>query len=173
MNEKELARAACQGDEEAFYRIVSLHKRRLYGIAYSYLHNEEDALEALQETVCRAWVKCSMLRDSDAFVPWLIRILIHCCMDELKRRKRQLPLGAEHEGSAMMISDHKVDLDRAMERLKPKYRHPVILKYYQDMTVPQIAEVLGRPEGTVKTWLRQGLKLLNRYMNYGGEHRYE
>ncbi|UUZ97751.1 sigma-70 family RNA polymerase sigma factor [Paenibacillus sp. P25] len=51
-------------------------------------------------------------------------------------------------------------MELAIERLAPKYRHVIILKYYQDMTLTEIAQLLERPEGTVKTWLNQALKAL-------------
>ncbi|MCH1641861.1 sigma-70 family RNA polymerase sigma factor [Paenibacillus timonensis] len=170
MEEREWAAAACSGDEQAFYQLISLHRRKLYGIAYSYLRNESDALEAIQETVCKAWIKCRRLKDPEAFIPWLIRILINCCIDELKRRKRVLPYVAETvQSTGEMVSVFKMDLDSALDRLKPKYRHVLTLKYYQDMTLAEIARVLDCPEGTVKTWLHQGLKQLRRHMNVGGE----
>lgn len=63
-----------------------------------------------------------------------------------------------------MKSGDRIDLERAMERMKKKYRHVVMLKYYQDMTTAEIAKVLQKPEGTIKTWLREGLKQLRKYM---------
>ncbi|MDR0270739.1 sigma-70 family RNA polymerase sigma factor [Paenibacillus sp.] len=167
----ELSAAACQGDEEAFYTLVSGMKRKLFGIAYSYLGSETDALEAVQEAICRAWMKCGKLKDPAAFHAWLIRILIHCCIDEQKRRKRTLPLKNDTQDNrmAVMVSDSRLDLQQAMQRLKPKYRHVLMLKYYQDMTLTEIARVLGKPEGTVKTWLHQGLKQLRGKMDAGGE----
>ncbi|RCX18486.1 RNA polymerase sigma (SigV) subunit [Fontibacillus phaseoli] len=170
MDEREWAAAACGGDEHAFYQLISAQKRKLYSIAYSYLRNESDALDAVQETVCKAWVKCRQLKDPDAFVPWLIRILINRCIDEQKRRKRVLPLSSlSPSENGEMISVYKLDLEIALERLKPKYRHVLTLKYYQDMTLTEIAKVLDRPEGTIKTWLHQGLKQLRSKMTWGGE----
>lgn len=170
LEEREWAAAACSGDEQAFYQLISLHRRKLYGIAYSYLRNESDALKAIQETVCKAWIKCRRLKDPEAFIPWLIRILVHCCIDELKRRKRVLPYVAERmQTNGEMVSVFKMDLDSALDQLKPKYRHVLTLKYYQDMTLTEIARVLDCPEGTVKTWLHQGLKQLRRHMHVGGE----
>lgn len=170
MQEREWAAAACLGDEDAFYRLVSSQKRKLLGIAHSYLKNEADALEAVQETICRAWIKCRRLRDPAAFVPWLIRILINCCHDELKYRKRTLRHYNETAQEKIeMISIHKLDLERALDRLKPKYRDVLMLKYYQDMTLTEIARILDRPEGTVKTWLHQGLKQVRGHIGRGGE----
>ncbi|MEI0736191.1 sigma-70 family RNA polymerase sigma factor [Paenibacillus sp. JTLBN-2024] len=170
MSDPELTAAACHGDEEAFYALVSGLKRKLYGIAYSYLGNEADALEAMQEAVCKAWANCAKLKEPSAFEAWLVRILIRCCIDEQKRRKRTLPLTFDKgERMAEMVSDSRLDLHQAMGRLRPKYRHVLVLKYYQDMTLAEIANVLDKPEGTVKTWLHQGLKQLRGKLNAGGE----
>ncbi|GGH35464.1 sigma-70 family RNA polymerase sigma factor [Paenibacillus segetis] len=173
MIERDWADAACKGDEDAFYHLITTHKRKLYGIAFSYLKNEADALEVVQETICRAWSKCHQLKDPESFIPWLIRILINCSIDEQKRRKRVAPQTVETStGTAEMVSVQRLDLEIALERLKPKYRHVLTLKYYQDMTLTDIAKVLDCPEGTVKTWLHQGLKQIRGQMDYGGERYY-
>ena len=63
-----------------------------------------------------------------------------------------------------MQSNDRIDLEQAMDRMKTKYRHVVMLKYYQDMTTAEIAKVLRKPEGTIKTWSREGLKRLRNYV---------
>ncbi|OBZ14144.1 RNA polymerase subunit sigma [Bacillus sp. FJAT-27264] len=152
-------------EEEAFFKRLYVEHRKLYAIAYSYLGNEADALEVVQEASCRAWMKRKKLKDEQAFTPWVIRITINCCMDELRRKKRVFPAEQLIEKAAQeMQSNERIDLERAMNRMKPKYRHAVILKYYQDMTTVEIAKVLKKPEGTIKTWVREGLKQLRRYL---------
>lgn len=142
-----------------------MEHRKLYSIAFSYLRTEADALEVVQEASCRAWIKRKKLKDEQAFTSWVIRITINCCMDELRRKKRVFPAETLIETAAQeMKSNERIDLERAMDRLKPKYRHVVILKYYKDMTTAQIASVLQKPEGTVKAWLREGLKQLREYL---------
>ncbi|BCG60864.1 RNA polymerase sigma factor [Paenibacillus sp. URB8-2] len=110
-------------------------------------------------------MKRKKLKDEQAFTPWLIRITINCCMDELRRKKRMFPAEKLVEEAVQeMKSNERIDLERAMNRMKPRYRHAVILKYYQDMTTAQIAKVLKKPEGTIKTWLREGLRQLRNYL---------
>lgn len=102
-----------------------------------------------------------MLKEDAAFLPWMIRILINCCMDELRKRKRVIPsesVGEERFEESRMVSSRRIDLDRALARLPDKYRHVIILKYYHDMTLTEVARVLKKPEGTVKTWLHKALK---------------
>lgn len=152
-------------DEEVFYERLASEHRKLYALAYSYLRSEADALEAVQEASCRAWMKRKQLKNEQAFTPWLLRITINCCMDELRRKKRVvLTEKLEEEEAQEMRSSDRLDLERAMKRMKPKYRHAVMLKYYQDMTNAEIAKVLNKPEGTIKTWMRQGLMQLRKYM---------
>lgn len=148
-------------DEEAFFERLYAERHKMYAIALSYLRKENDALEVVQEASCRAWMKRGKLRDEQFFSSWIIRITLNCCVDELRRRKRMFPVDSIDEGTAQeMRSNDRIDLERALEHMKPKYRHVVTLKYYQDLTIAQIAQVLRKPEGTVKTWLRTALKQL-------------
>ncbi|WP_438497403.1 sigma-70 family RNA polymerase sigma factor [Paenibacillus sp. IHBB 3054] len=163
------------GDEsgQAFIRLVSEQKKILYGIAFSYFRSESDALEMLQEATYRAWSKRKSLKDPERFAPWVTRILINCCNDELKRRKRLVsvePASAGSTGVMEMTSDRKLDMEQALDSVKFKYRQVLVLKYYRDMTLTEIAEVLGKPEGTVKTWLNKGLKQLRDKMKGGLVH---
>ncbi|MDR9855383.1 MULTISPECIES: sigma-70 family RNA polymerase sigma factor [Paenibacillus] len=152
-------------DEEAFFKCLAEEQRKLYSIAYSYMRNEADALEIVQEVSCRAWMKRKKLKNEQAFTPWLIRITINCCMDELRRKKRVFPSETiKEEAVQEMKSSDRIDLERAMAKMKKKYRHVVMLKYYQDMTTAEIAKVLQKPEGTIKSWLREGLKQLRKYL---------
>ncbi|MBY9082326.1 sigma-70 family RNA polymerase sigma factor [Paenibacillus sp. HN-1] len=173
LEQRDLSTADAGTEEERFFRQVAEQKRTLYGIAYSYLRNEGDALEMLQEATCRAWIKRSSLKDSSRFVPWIIRILINCCNDELKRRSRVVPSGQETDDSVstVMTSDRKLDMERALDAVKPKYRQVLVLKYYRDLTIAEIAEILERPEGTVKTWMNKGLKQLREQMRRKGDFR--
>ncbi|MRN52527.1 sigma-70 family RNA polymerase sigma factor [Paenibacillus monticola] len=163
--------ALLASEEELFFERVSLQKRKLYGIAYSYLRSESDALEVLQEATCRAWIKRKSLKDPERFTPWIIRIVINCCNDELKRRKRNgATEPARYDNEMMeMRSDLRLDMEKALEGVKPKYRQVLVLKYYRDMTVVEIAEVLTKPEGTIKTWLNKGLKQLRNKMKGKGD----
>jgi RNA polymerase sigma factor (sigma-70 family) len=158
-------------DEQAFYEQVAGQKKKLYSIAYSYLRNEVDSLEVLQEATFRAWIKRKSLKNPARFAPWLTRILINCCNDELKRKKRNSISEAvrSDDGIMEMRSDRRLDMEQALDGVKAKYRQVLVLKYYKDMTLTEIAEVLNKPEGTVKTWLNKGLKQLRDKMKRKGD----
>lgn len=159
MVDEMLVKAARKGDEEAFYRLITAQKEQLYNIAYCYLKNEQDALEAIQETVCRAYVKLDKLQEPKYFGSWLIRILINYCIDEQKRRKRKVPLedSVAHCDSTALES---LIVEEAVEKLGDKYKQVIVLKYFQDMSISDIAKVMERPEGTIKTWIFRALERL-------------
>lgn len=171
---EQLVESARAGDDEAFYELISSGKQRLYAIAYAYLKNDADALEAIQEATCRAFMRLGKLKEARFFHTWFIRILIHYCIDEQKRRRKTLPLAALPEALAADLElSERMMLRLEVASLAPKYRHIILLKYEQDMTIGEIAELLGKPEGTIKTWLHKALKQLRKlYAGTEGEGEY-
>ncbi|WP_017813013.1 sigma-70 family RNA polymerase sigma factor [Paenibacillus shenyangensis] len=154
---------ACE--EERFYQTVLSHRNQLYQIACSYLRNKEDALEAIQEATFRAWKKRKILKNPAAFKPWIIRILIYICIDEQRRRKRISPIPEQMPEPSVQLDHRRMQMLSVLEKIKPKYRHILLLRYYNDMTVPEIARILDKPEGTIKTWQHQALKQLRKHMD--------
>lgn len=169
MNEEELVKAAQNGDNSAFYELMCLCSKSLYKIAYSYLDNEQDALEAVQETTCRAYVKLKRLRQPQYFKTWVTKILINYCIDELKRRKKLTELSTEELAEENITNIDNMDLVKALNKLDSKYKQVIVLKYFQDMTTEEIASILERPEGTIKTWLHRGLSILRSYFKKDGD----
>jgi len=171
---------AQKGDAEAFYQLMNLHKNKLYRIAFRYLKNENGALEAIQETTFRAYRNLKKLKQLEYFQTWLIRILINVCQDELKYMKRQASFDFEVSADLSSIDNNpsepggKADLERldilvALESMEFKYRQIIELKYFEDLTLRDIAVILERPEGTVKTWLNQALKQLREHLRERGD----
>lgn len=174
--------AAIRGDAEAFYELINLHKNQLYRIAFRYLKSEQDALEAIQEMTYRAYRSINKLKEPEYFQTWLIRILINACNDELKRLRVQVPLTGEviqykDKLSALDNSTEpggradvqRLDILEALDHLDTRYRQVIELKYFEDLTIQQIAVVLERPEGTIKTWLIQSYKRLKEYLQERGD----
>ena len=154
---------AKKGDDNAFYELISERKEMLYKTAFTYVKNKEDALDILNETVYRAFISIKRLKEPEFFNTWLTRILINCALDTLRKDKKVLQLD-EQAGIANLSSnlaqEDVFDLNIAVDSLKEKYKTIVILKYFQDMTLAEIAEVLQCPLGTVKTNLYKALKEL-------------
>ncbi len=171
MDIESLVLAAKKGDDHSFYQLMESNKIKLYKMAYSYLRNEIDSLEAIQETTFRAYKKLRSLKDPKYFNTWIVRILINYCMDELKRRKRTIVKDVETAVNSNM-NMNKIEIEQALDYLQTKYQTVIILKYFQDLTIHDIADLLKRPEGTIKTWLNKALKELRKYLGEDGESLY-
>ena len=77
---------------DAFEQLIQPQLQRMYRVAISMLHNEEDAADAIQETVLKCWQKIGQLKSEEYFGTWLTRILINQCKNILKERKKVVPL---------------------------------------------------------------------------------
>lgn len=161
MTENNRGGAATEEDEkEQFFILISQEKYRLYGIAFSYFHNEADALEVLQDTACRAWQKRESVNENGEFMFWLIRMMIECCNDELKRGKRKAGMQPEYSEDRIKVmkSGVSLDLEQALDGVKDNCRQVLVLKYYQKLTLSEIAGILDKPEVTITAWLNDGLQ---------------
>lgn len=163
MNDELLIKKARKGDEEAFFKFMQMHKEQLYKTALIYLKNDQDALEAIQEVTFRAYKSIKKLKKPQYAKTWLIRIMIFYCLDELKRRKRVVMKEAD-PGSIDHDPSLRMTLDESISKLESKYQTVIILKYFHDLTLSEIASGIERPEGTVKTWLHKGLGKLRNQM---------
>lgn len=160
MDQLELIQLAKQGDSNAFYNLICEHKIQMYKIAYSYFRNEQDALEAIQETTYRAFNSLQKLKQEQYFKTWLFRILINYCIDENKRKKKIIMLPVSSDINEAEDTDNRLEISRAISKLNSKYKSIIILKYFEDLTINDIAYILEKPVGTIKTWLNKALNEL-------------
>jgi RNA polymerase sigma-70 factor (TIGR02954 family) len=173
MTLEERVALAKSGDDQAFFELAQEMKGKLFSIAIAYLKEEADAIEAIQESTFRAYLKLHRLKEPRFFHTWFIRILIRVCIDEQKRRKKTFFLDRLPDTLAQDLElEEKLHLRMAVDHLPPPYRHIIILKYFEDMTLSEIARLLEKPEGTIKTWLHKALTRLRVHIRKeaGGEH---
>jgi RNA polymerase sigma-70 factor (TIGR02954 family) len=160
MNDEKIVQRAIEGDDTAFLNVIQLYKIDLYKTGYSFLKNEEDVLEAIQEVTYRAYKNIRSVREASYFKTWLIRIMINYCNDQLKK-KNHVVLGDEvlnfHGSTDNYVA---MEIQEAMLTLDDRSREILTLKYFHDMKIKDIADSMQRPEGTVKTWLNKALKSL-------------
>ncbi|MEH7390048.1 sigma-70 family RNA polymerase sigma factor [Bacillus sp. JJ1503] len=154
---------AKKGNNKAFQELMEEEKVKLYKIAYVYMKNEVDALEVFQETTYKAFISINNLKDDRYFSTWLSRILINTAIDHLNKRKKIIPIEREileEKMAPYRSNEEDLDLLQAVMELDEKYKTVLILRFYKDYTVKQIAYVLDCPEGTVKTNIHRGINLL-------------
>lgn len=161
---KELTvKRAINGDEKAFIQLIEQQKEKLYKIAYAYVKNEQDALDIVQETVYKAYISIDTLKKPKYFNTWLTRILINISINTLKKNKNIIYLQEEaiaEDSVSIEDREGQMDILNELEKLDSKYKDVIVLKYFDDLTIKEIAQVLEIPIGTAKTYLNRGLSSL-------------
>ncbi|MBU8878145.1 sigma-70 family RNA polymerase sigma factor [Bacillus sp. FJAT-29790] len=164
MDINKLLKRAKKGDDEAFYELMLIHKTRLLKVAFSYLRNEEDALEALQEVTFRAYRSIKKVKEAEYFSTWLIRIMLNYCHDQSRKNKRIADPSLLDNLAESVDHSQTLEIQEALLKIDSRSREVIILKYYHDLRIKDIAEILESPESTIKTWLYKGLKALRNQM---------
>lgn len=162
--DRALVEQAQRGDREAFQVVAFALSDRLFGVAHRVLRDFDAAGDALQMALVRIWRDLPSLREPDRIEAWATRALIRACHDQLRRDRRAVP------GLRVVTSDSVADpagaindreeMGRAFRRLNAEQRAVIVLQYYQDLSLPEIAEVLGVPIGTVRSRAHYAKRIL-------------
>jgi len=156
------------GDTEAFRKLVERHRDRAYGLAFRMLGSSADAEEAAQDAFVRAWRALPQFRGESSFSTWLHRIVVRRALDRqavLKaRRAREAPLEDAGPDEIAAAAPGAPELRRKLERLlgsvSEVQRTVLLLYYYEDRSVEEVARILEIPEGSVKTHLHRARAIL-------------
>ena len=166
--------AACQqGDREAVRLLFETYKDRIYSIAFYFFHGDEtSAKDIMQEVFLKLMTKLERFRRDAEFTTWLYRLVANACLDEQRRRRRfvffgdEAPSGraAERRTQEDRYLEHELadSVQAAIKTLKPKLRMAILLKYFEDLSYEEMAEVLGCSSGTVASRLHRGHEILAR-----------
>ncbi|MBY8914168.1 sigma-70 family RNA polymerase sigma factor [Bacillus sp. YC2] len=161
MKEERLITKARKGNTAAFEKLITAHQETLYKTAYLYLHHKEDTLDAVQETAYKAFLNIAKLKEPKYFKTWLIRILLNTIFAMKKKQGDVIPFEPQHEvGAVNRNIEEYIDLRNALETLDEHVQLTIQLYYFQDFSIPMIAEQTGMAEGTVKTHLHRARKAL-------------
>jgi RNA polymerase sigma-70 factor (ECF subfamily) len=161
-----LVERAREGDDVAFSELVDLDGDMCYGIAYRILRDPERAQDAVQQAFLLAWRELPRLRDPERFGPWLHRLLVNACYEELRRHRRWstnirvLPVDGPGGPDPMVSVDDRDTLDRAFRRLSPEHRAVFVLHHHAGHPLAEIADIVGIPVGTVKSRLHYATQSL-------------
>jgi RNA polymerase sigma-70 factor (ECF subfamily) len=159
---REIIERAQGGDAEAFTLAVAGSIDQLYATAYLVLRDRPAAEDAVQDGLLRAWRGIPGLRDPARFDGWLRRIVMRAAIDSARSRRPTVEATFEPADPAraeQAVADRDL-LDRAFARLVPLHRAILVLRYYLDLSVPDIARTLDVPEGTVKSRLHNAAKAM-------------
>lgn len=167
---KLLIKQAKQGDKESLLSLVMAQKTDYYKLAYVYMKNKDDALDAMQDMIVTLYENISKLKDEDAFYSWSKTILVNSCKNKLRKKKRLVSLDEIKEQPAYEIYDNsetKIVLEKYLSKLNEKHQEVIRLKYFLGLDYESISEVLKIPLGTVKSRISIGIKRLKESL--GGE----
>ena len=164
-----LVRRAQNGDMNAFEELVGKYEARVFSIASHMLAFNEDAKDAAQEAFLKAYRSLKGFRGDSKFSTWLYRIINNVCIDFLRRRERRdLPLeftSEDGEGepftleipadidieAAVEDKEFRFFVQKAINSLPEQHRVMIVMRDIQDLSYMEISDLLGLPEGTVKS----------------------
>lgn len=148
--------------EKLIKQYIVDNKDNLYRFAYSYTRNQNDALDIVHDAICKALTNKSSLKSEDKIKPWIYQIISNCAIDYVRKNNKYTEMTDEIQNDSMVGFDEyeNFDLQRAMQLLPEKYKRVIILRYFEDMKISEITEVLGENENTIKTRLYSGLSKL-------------
>ena len=148
----------------AFEQFADLRLDSSYRLARLILRDAQEAEDATHDAFARAWRDLHRLRDTDRMDAWFGRILANSCRDRLRRgrirRHEQLDPSAgraDAHDAHRQVEDRDA-LDRAFAGLNPDQRIAIVLRFYGDLPVEQVARTVGAPVGTVRSRLHYALR---------------
>lgn len=160
-------RLAQKGDRIAFGRLVEAYQGPVFNLCYRMLGHPEEAADAAQETFVRIYAKLHTYQPERKLASWVLSIASHYCIDRLRRHHGAM-LSLDEEPVAAVLASQQIgpeesviqnetrdEVQRAVSRLEPAYRIPLILRYWYNLSYAEIAEVMGLTVQAVKSRLHR------------------
>ncbi|WP_440115443.1 RNA polymerase sigma factor [Paenibacillus sp. QZ-Y1] len=162
-----LVNQAIQGNRDAFIRLIRQLENSLYNTAKSMLRKEEDVADAIQETILKAYKSLHMIREPQYFKTWMFRILINECNTLLSRRSLSTSYAEVPAKPEPSSPFDEVDMREAVDRLDEQKRVVIVLHYFEDLSLRQVADALDISESAVKMRLsRARQELYHKFKNF-------
>lgn len=174
MEDRVLVERAQRGERAAFAQLVERYQTPVYNLAYRMLGDANDAEDAAQETFLRAYARLKTFRTDQKFATWLLAIAAHYCIGRLRRRRflwlslddealsDALPSDAPEPHDEVLRREDQREIEQLLERLAPAHRLVIVLRYWYDLSVAEIAQATGDSVGAVKVRLHRAHGMLAR-----------
>ena len=164
----ELVNRAKNGDRGAYDELVGPLINQAFRLAYGMLHDRTAAEDAVQDAATRAWRKLGHLREGTEMRPWFLAIVANQCRNTARRKWWSVLRMDATPAATTSDFEEKVatgaDLRRALRRLSPEHREVLVLHYYLDLPLDEVARVAGVPLGTVKSRINRGVAALRSFL---------
>jgi len=183
-SDAELARDALAGSEAAYRDLVARYATPAVNFIYRFIRDRALAEDLAQEGFLRVYQRLNTYDPQRKFSSWFFQVLRNITIDYL--RVNRVPTASldelEDEGHRGAVADREsaspeqaaqqgelaFAMEAALSRIRPEYREVVMLRYQEGFTHPEIAEILGLPSGTVKTYLHRARKELAEILSEAG-----
>lgn len=163
---------AQKGDKEVLIELIMRQKQDYYRLAYIYMRNQDETLDAMEDMILKVYENIKRLKDNTAFYSWSKTILVNCCKNSLRKKNRVILSGSIPEGAdedVFQVKDEQLDIEKHLGKINDKFREVLKLRYYLDLEYEAIAGILRIPLGTVKSRIHTGLKKLKESMGVSEE----
>lgn len=155
-----LVKKAQDRDAMAFTELMQSQMQTMYKTARAILQNEEDAADAISDTILACWEKLPQLKQAAYFRTWMTRILINKCNDIYRKKENLWLTETVPEQSSKDAGFENIEWNEALKMLDEKYRLVIMLYYVEGFKTSEVAAILDIPESTVRTRLARGREKL-------------
>ncbi|RBP95834.1 RNA polymerase sigma (SigV) subunit [Cytobacillus firmus] len=148
---------------DLFVTCINDHKEDFYRLAFSYVKNQEDALDIVQESIKKALISIETIQKAGSIKSWFYTIVVRTSIDFLRKQKKITLMDdqtLEFLSHGIVDSYNDIDLSNALDELPVQYKTVIILRFFEDLKLEEISEIIDENINTVKTRLYRGLKLL-------------
>src|SRR6185503_11043268 len=180
VNHHEVVEACQRGDQDAFRVLFETHKDRVYSIALRYAGDSAAAMDIAQDTFVKLLSSIGQFRGDASFESWLYRLVVNCCLDYHRKRRRFLPLLDDALDEALdlfrapndsalhdLLREEQAErVQQLVAQLPEEQRMVVVLRYTEDLSYEEIADLLGCRRGTVASRLNRAHKALERRLSH-------
>lgn len=144
---------------------IAENQNRFYRLAFSYTKNQEDALDAVQNAVCKALESYRKIKNAYAIKTWFYRILVNECLNIIKKSSKIVLVADDTQNEPVYYKkgfDEVISggIEDEIDKLDSDTQCIIKLRYFEDMSLKEISKITGIKENTVKTKLYRGLKQL-------------
>jgi len=173
-----LVRSCLQGDMGSFGELVRRYQKQVYSLAYRLTNDAEEAMDLSQEVFLKIYQVLERYDETRPFFPWMYKVASNVCHSVLRKKPQEsIPLDKIIEFTPLMpkvesqpedyYESREIQLlvQQAIAELPERYKVPMVLRYLEDLTYQQIAEVMELPVSTIETRLYRGKALLQKRLS--------
>lgn len=136
----------------------------MYAAAYSVLKNDSDIADVVQDAILKAYTHLDSLKDRDKFRPWIMKIVHNTAVEYIRKKHDEIDIDTQAEilpdTSHGVDTETKITVRQAVDRMHQPFREVIVLFYYENCSVKEIAKITSKPESTVRVQLLRGRKIL-------------